>query len=102
MFDPLLHHPIRSRLVALLSNYDEVSFKELKNELELTDGNLATHLKALEKGEYIKIRKFFEGRRPKTMYSLSPQGHQAFLDYLDVLEKFLKISLPNKNGFSDK
>lgn len=96
MFDPLLHHPIRSRLVALLSKSDEVSFKELKDHLQLTDGNLATHLKALEKGEYIKIRKFFEERRPKTMYSLSSQGHQAFLDYLDVLEQFIKTSFPVK------
>ena len=92
MFDSLLHHPIRSRLVALLANSDEVSFKELKETLELTDGNLATHLKNLEKGEYIKIRKFFENRRPKTMYSLSSKGHQAFLDYLAVLEQFIKTS----------
>lgn len=96
MFDPLLHHPIRSRLVALLSNSDEVSFKELKNTLALTDGNLATHLKALEKGEYIHIRKFFEGKRPKTMYRLSEKGHQALMDYLDVLESFIKTSFPNR------
>jgi predicted ArsR family transcriptional regulator len=98
MFSPLLHHPIRSRLVALLANSDEVSFRELKDSLELTDGNLASHLKALEKGEYIEIRKFFEGRRPKTMYCLSTQGRQAFLDYLDSLDLFIQAYIPKNNS----
>ena len=60
MFDPLLHQTIRSKLVSLLISNDELPFKVLKKALEVTDGNLSSHLSKLEKEEYVQIEKTFE------------------------------------------
>jgi len=67
MFDPLLHQRVRSKLVSLLIANEELPFKALKEYLEVTDGNLSTHLSKLEKAEYVRIEKTFEGKRPKTV-----------------------------------
>ena len=83
MFNPILHNSIRTKIVALLSSADEASFKELKIQLDLTDGNLNGHIKVLNKEGYLKINKFFDNNKPKTMYSLSKDGKKAFLLYLD-------------------
>ena len=64
-------------------------FKQLKTLLEVTDGNLATHLKALEKKKYILVSKKFIGRKPNTSYSLTPEGRTAFQNHLAALEKLL-------------
>ena len=90
MFNPTLHNPIRTNIVALLSKSDEVSFKEIKEQLNLTDGNLNSHLKALDKAEYIDTKKFFQGKKPKTVYLLNKKGREAFLEYLNSLQNFLK------------
>lgn len=89
MFNPVLHNPIRTNIVALLSKSDEVSFKEIKEALHLTDGNLNSHLKALDKAEYIETKKFFEGKKPKTVYLLNKSGKEAFMEYLNTLQSFL-------------
>ncbi len=68
-------------------NYDFNSLKEL---LEVTDGNLASHLKALEKEEYIIIYKTFLGRKPNTSYAASEKGRAAFLKHLQSLENLIK------------
>lgn len=68
-------------------NYDFNSLKEL---LEVTDGNLASHLKALEKEEYIIIYKSFLGRKPNTSYAASEKGRTAFLKHLQALENLIK------------
>lgn len=68
-------------------NYDFNSLKEL---LEVTDGNLASHLKALEKEEYIIIYKSFLGRKPNTSYAASEKGRSAFLKHLQSLENLIK------------
>ncbi|MCP4970445.1 MAG: ArsR family transcriptional regulator [Arcobacter sp.] len=89
MFNSILHNPIRSKIVSLLSCSDELSFKELKLKLELSDGNLNGHIKALNKEEYLEVNKFFDNNKPKTVYKLSEKGKKAFVDYLDELKKFL-------------
>ena len=68
-------------------NYDFNSLKEL---LEVTDGNLASHLKALEKEEYIIIYKSFLGRKPNTSYAASEKGRAAFLKHLQSIENLIK------------
>lgn len=93
MFNNVLHNPIRTKIVAFLSSNDEVSFKELKTQIELTDGNLNGHIKSLDKEGYININKFFDGNKPKTVYSLSKKGEEAFLAYLDELKNFLDVNL---------
>jgi DNA-binding MarR family transcriptional regulator len=90
LFDPILHQPVRSKLMALLISNEELSFKVLKEELKLTDGNLSSHLKKLEEIKYIEIEKFFEGKRPKTVVKVSDSGIEAFKKYIKELKKFIE------------
>lgn len=69
---------------------DSMNFNGLKELLNLTDGNLATHLRALEETNYILVQKEFIGRKPNTTYSVTTTGKKAFEEHLDTLEKFLK------------
>lgn len=74
---------------ALMVN-DALDFNRLKELLGVTDGNLASHLKALEKVEYIDVQKQFVGRKPNTQYSATKEGKKAFNDHLNALEALLK------------
>lgn len=74
---------------ALLVN-DSLNFNSLKELLQLTDGNLATHLRSLEEAGYINVQKSFVGRKPNTLYQITEAGRTAFEDHLNVLETFLK------------
>ena len=74
---------------ALMVN-DSLDFNTLKDLLGVTDGNLASHLKALEKVEYIDVQKQFVGRKPNTQYAATQQGKKAFSAHLDALETLLK------------
>lgn len=74
---------------ALMVN-EYMDFNALKELMDVTDGNLASHLKALEKAEYIMIKKQFVGRKPNTKYKATTQGKKAFEDHLNALESLLK------------
>ena len=87
---------IRLGIMSILVVNDWVEFKELKNLLDLTDGNLASHITNLEKESYIEFKKEFVGKRPKTSYKATSQGKQAFEDHLAVLESFIKNNTENK------
>ena len=78
--DPLFHQPVRTRLVALL-RVKPYSFSQLKNELNLTDGNLDAHLRKLSANGYLHSRMVLEGR-PHTLYQLSESGAAAFDSYI--------------------
>ncbi len=69
---------------------EEMDFNRLKELLEVTDGNLASHLKALEKETYIEVKKSFIGRKPNTKYLATRAGKKAFRDHLDALEAIIK------------
>ena len=90
MFDPLLHQTVRSRLMSLLIKNEELPFNALKKMLNVTDGNLSSHLKKLEDKGYVKIEKFFEGKRPKTVISVTDTGREAFKAYIEALKRFLE------------
>jgi DNA-binding MarR family transcriptional regulator len=90
VFDPLLHQTIRSKLISLLISNDELPFKALKKALSVTDGNLSSHLSKLEKEEYVRIEKSFEGKRPKTVVHITPKGREAFNKYIEALKKFIE------------
>lgn len=77
---------IRLGIMAVLAVNDELDFNALKELLEVTDGNLASHLKALEKEEYIEVKKSFVGRKPNTKYEMTPKGRQAFGCHLKALQ----------------
>ena len=73
---------------ALMVN-DRLDFNALKELLDLTDGNLASHLKALEEGQYVEVQKQFVGRKPNTTYRATDGGRKAFAEHLKALEKLI-------------
>lgn len=80
---------VRLGIMSVLMVNDWVDFSEMKSLLEITDGNLASHSNALEKAEYIEVKKEFVGKKPKTSYRVTQRGRQAFNEHLDALEKLL-------------
>lgn len=74
---------------ALVVNY-HLDFNSLKTLLDVTDGNLASHIKSLEKSEYIKVKKEFIKRKPNTQYSITPEGKNAFIKHIKAIEQLLK------------
>jgi len=81
---------VRLGIMSVLMVNDKAEFKTLKELLELTDGNLASHLSALEKAGYVKVKKQFVDRKPNTSYMATKDGRRAFTEHLNLLEKFLK------------
>ncbi|MEP0264919.1 transcriptional regulator [Dokdonia sp.] len=82
-------HRIRLGIMSVLMVNESADFKELKELLGATDGNLASHTKALEKEEYIIVNKTFIGRKPNTSYTASRKGKQAFKKHIEALEKLI-------------
>ncbi len=76
--------------MSALAVNDKLSFNELKEYLDLTDGNLASHLKALEKERFIGVNKSFVGRKPNTSYFTTKEGMNAFDNHLKALENLIK------------
>ena len=76
--------------MSVLVANDVYDFNSLKDLLNVTDGNLASHLKALEKEEYITVNKTFVGRKPNTQYAASKIGRDAFKKHLEALENLIK------------
>jgi len=83
---------VRLGIMSILMVNDSVDFLTLKEMLQVTDGNIASHVTALEKLEYIEIKKQFIGKKPNTSYSVTNAGRKAFTEHLDALEKLIKIS----------
>ena len=82
-------HRIRLGIMSVLMVNDHADFKTLKELLGATDGNVASHTKALEKEDYIKVEKSFINRKPNTKYIATAKGRKAFQEHLDALEKLL-------------
>ena len=89
-FNKAFESKARLNIMSVLMVNDTQSFNALKELLSLTDGNLATHLRALEESGYVTVQKQFVGRKPNTTYSATPTGRQAFSDHLTALEEFIK------------
>ena len=81
---------IRIGIMSALMVTESVNFNDLKQLIDVTDGNLATHLKTLEENKYINVEKGFVGRKTNTTYSITRQGEKAFRSHLDALEKIIK------------
>jgi DNA-binding MarR family transcriptional regulator len=81
---------IRLGVMSILMVNEEVNFNDLKQMLEVTDGNLATHLVNLEENGYIKIQKGFIGKKTNTTYSVTRAGEKAFSDHITALENMIK------------
>lgn len=83
-------HRNRLGIMSVLVVNDWVEYNVLKKLLELTDGNLASHLKALEAAEFLEYRKQFVGKKPQTQYRATDAGHVAFRKHLDALEAMIR------------
>ena len=83
---------VRLGIMSILMVNDFVDFGTLKEQLQITDGNLASHITALEKLNYIQIRKQFVGKKPNTSYAASREGKKAFTEHLDALERLINKS----------
>lgn len=89
-FDKAFENRIRLQIMSVLLANEHYDFNSLKELLDVTDGNLASHIKALEKEDYIIVNKTFIGRKPNTQYSVSEKGRKAFIKHLEALEKLIK------------
>lgn len=88
--DRILEHRVRLQIMSVLITNDAYDFNSLKELLQTTDGNLATHIKALEKEKYITVSKSFVERKPNTRYKVTEKGKSSFKKHLDALEAILK------------
>lgn len=86
----LFDHRIRLGIMSILSVNTDTDFNRLKELLQVTDGNLASHLKTLEEAGYISITKTFIKRKPNTRYTITPLGKTAFKKHIEALEKLIK------------
>lgn len=86
---PELHSQIRIGIISVLLSEDK-NFATLKDIIKTTDGNLSTHLKKLESGNYIKSDKMFINRKPQTVYSLTKNGYGKYVEYVRMLLKNLE------------
>ncbi|MEP2936999.1 MAG: transcriptional regulator [Gilvibacter sp.] len=86
----LFDHRIRLGIMSILMVNDRINFNRLKELLDVTDGNLASHIKALEKAEYVIVEKSFIGRKPNTTYKATRKGKNAFKKHIEALEAIIK------------
>ncbi|MEJ7617374.1 MAG: transcriptional regulator [Pyrinomonadaceae bacterium] len=87
--DRLIHERMRLGIVSALAVNESLSFNDLKKLLKTTDGNLSVHARKLEEAEYITCLKYFDGRTPKTEFSLTAAGRRALERYLNHMEAII-------------
>lgn len=90
--DPVIHAAARLRISATLASLEEgdrITFPRLQELLDMTAGNLSTHLRKLEDAEYVVVEKAHQGRTPVTYVALTRRGRRAFEDYTDTLRSLL-------------
>jgi DNA-binding MarR family transcriptional regulator len=88
--DRIIHERARLGIVSALSVNESLTFNELKQLLNTTDGNVSVHARKLEDAGYINCTKTFEGRMPRTEYSLTPAGRRALEKYLNHMEALIR------------
>jgi DNA-binding HxlR family transcriptional regulator len=88
--DPVIHVRVRLGIVSALAVEESLTFNELKERLDTSDGNLSVHARKLEEAGYLEIRKSFEGRMPRTDYRLTEAGREALKQYLDHMEALIQ------------
>ena len=88
--DRVIHEKGRLAIMSLLAASAELSFTELRDALGMTDGNLTTHIKALQQEGYVAVAKSFQNRRPLTTCALTAAGRKAFAEYITLLEQIVR------------
>src|SRR5579872_2183789 len=90
--DRVIHETGRTKIMALLASSESLSFKELKDHLGMTDGNLSVHMRTLEESGYVTVSKSFVERKPRTEFSLTPVGREAFRSYIETMAEIVAQS----------
>lgn len=90
--DRLIHERMRLAIVSALAVNESLTFNDLKELLNTTDGNLSVHARKLEEAEYVVCNKYFDGRMPKTEYRLTAAGRRALERYLDHMEAIIRAT----------
>jgi len=90
--DRLIHERIRLAIVSALAVNESLTFNDLKQLLNTTDGNLSVHARKLEDAQYVVCKKFFDGRTPKTEYKLTAAGRKALERYLGHMESVIRAA----------
>jgi DNA-binding transcriptional ArsR family regulator len=90
--DKVIHEKGRMAIMSLLAANPELSFIELRELLQMTDGNLSVHLRTLQESGYVAVTKSFRERKPLTTCSLTADGRKAFSNYIDLLEEIVRQS----------
>jgi DNA-binding MarR family transcriptional regulator len=90
----VIHEKGRLAIMSMLAASPELSFTELRDALAMTDGNLTTHIRALQAAGYVAVAKSFQNRRPLTTCSLTAAGRRAFTGYINLLEKIVHQNRP--------
>jgi DNA-binding MarR family transcriptional regulator len=88
--DKVLEHRMRLQIMGILAANESFDFNTLKDFLQTTDGNLATHIKHLEREKYISISKSFVDRKPNTRYKISEKGRTAFRKHIEAMEEIIR------------
>jgi DNA-binding HxlR family transcriptional regulator len=89
--DRAIHEKARLGIMTcLLTHKDDLTFNDIKELCSLTDGNLSRHLRVLEEEKLVEVEKGYEGKKPKTLYRLTKEGRERFLEYLSELERVVK------------
>jgi DNA-binding MarR family transcriptional regulator len=88
--DRVIHEKGRLAIMSMLAASLELSFTEMRDALGMTDGNLTTHIKALQQEGYVSVAKSYQNRRSLTTCSLTPSGRKAFAEYINLLEKIVR------------
>ena len=89
--DPLLHSELRLAIMSLLIGADEAEFPYIKEQTGTTAGNLSVQIDKLSAAGYIEVEKTFKGKRPCTLCRITPQGRQAFVQYVEALKSYLEV-----------
>jgi len=87
----VLDSRIRVFALAILSGVEKASFSYLKDRLKTTDGNLSVHMQKLSDAGYVVIEKVFEGKKPRTYYSITYKGRKALMEYVEELHKSMEV-----------
>lgn len=88
--DRIIHEKGRLAIMSLLAPAPQLSFTELRDTLNLTDGNLTAHIRTLQEAGYVSVTKTYQGSRSLTTFALTARGRRAFVEYIDLLEQVVQ------------
>ncbi len=93
--DRVIHEKGRLAIMSLLAATPELAFTELRDTLEMTDGNVTTHIRTLQEAGYVAVAKSYQNNRPLTTCSMTAAGRKAFAAYINLLEQIVQQTKPN-------